>query len=390
MNINLAIVLVTTFVVFSSFYAPQPLLPFFSQHFSVSATTTAWLVTAPFLVLCAAPLFYGALLQRISAKILLLMAVTVLSVLQLTFAASETFTHLLFVRTLQALVYPAIFTAAVTYCSQAGDRREVSSRVALYIAITIVGGLGGRLISGLVSSWFHWTVVFQLIAGALLLCALLLLRIKPDSPTASDNNSTNHSKLSTVLKNRTFQSGYLLIFSTFFAFSATLTALPFRLVDLTPDVTPLQISLVYSGYSIGVIIATHTTGLASFFGGRVRAMTVALTVFLIGLATLAISDYPGSIAACFLTAGGMFLIHATLSGFLTSLQPDQASLINGVYISIYYIAGASGSILPLWIYNNAGWNSFLLFISSIAALGYLSLSRLIRESNRYPGNATKP
>ncbi len=306
---------------------------------------------------------------------MLLLASITLGLCQYWFAVADSFNELLLCRAIQSLLYPALFTAAVTYCSKAGPQSRIASRVSLYIAITILGGYLGRLSSGFMASWLHWTVVFKVMAVALCICAILLWFANTDKPARPQHNN---SGIAGLLRQPTFLAGFGLIFTTFFAFSATLNALPFRLVALDPNITAATISLVYSGYLPGIVIASNTSRLASYAGGRVRVMTIALVIFTSGLVLLYFPSVYWLMAVCFLTAGGFFLIHSTLSGYLTSLQPQQASMINGVYISVYYAAGAAGSLIPLWIYNDFGWTVFLIAISLTALIGFFSLRRLPR------------
>lgn len=380
-QLHLALVLFGTFSTFCAFYAPQPLLPLLTEYFSVPATTTALLITVVFVALCLAPLFYGALLQHVSAKLVLLLSMVLLSMTQWWFASAESFSVLMGSRLVQALLFPAIFTSAVTYCSQAGPANKVAQRVSLYVAVTILGGVFGRVASGFVASLYGWQLVFQLSGSLILLSAILLLGIKPDVPTRGKTKSKSIAY--EILVTPTFFFGYVLIFTTFFAFSALFNALPFRMVEIDPDISTATISLGYSGYVLGAIIAFNTSRIADWFGGRVVSMTVALCIFIVGLLLLLGSNVWWVIGNCFLTAAGMFLIHSTLSGFLTSLRPQHASVINGLYIGIYYGAGALGSVLPLWLYKQQGWLAFLFLITFVACFGFLSLKRLSLESKRH-------
>jgi len=371
---SFSVVLFTVLATFNTFYTPQPLLPYISDKYLVSPTTSALLLTVPFIFLCFSPVFYGALLNRVNARVLLITAVTILAVTQLTFAAANDFKWLMVSRTIQSLLYPAIFTAAVTYCSKAGPRKNVAHRVSLYVASTIIGGLSGRLASGFITSTYGWPTIFQINTASLLLCAVLLYFVAEDKSTES--KTSGKDALRAIISNATFISGYVFIFTTFFAFSATLNALPFRLVEIEPDITPANISLVYSGYILGVIIATNSRRLCDLAGGRVTAMTVALSGLLVSIVLLSPANLWWLVLMSFATAACMFMIHSTLSGFLVSLMPEHASMINGLYISIYYAAGALGSILPLSVYHYSGWYAFLVTIFIVAASGLLTLKRL--------------
>ena len=330
-----------------------------------------------FVALAVAPLGFGVALQRLPAQRLLVTATLLLGLLQFAFAAASSLPVLLGARALQALLYPALFTAAVTYCSRAGSPDAVARRVATYIATTILGGLSGRLIGGFVSDALGWRGTFVLLGCLLVACALALLGVARDPKVAATRGGAAASFA--ILREPAFAAGYALIFIVFFTFSGLLNALPFRLVEIDPEVPASRISLVYLGYLVGVGIALNLARLHGLAGGALRAMAAALALLLAGLALTGAPSIGVLIAAGFLTSAGMFTIHATLSGYLNALRPAEASLVNGLYISIYYAAGALGSVAPLWVYQHLGWHAFLGAMLIACAAGFGPLRRLARQ-----------
>lgn len=375
-GLSFRIVLLTTFASFCAFYAPQPLLPLLSRQFDVSSTWSALLITVPFVFLAIAPLAYGLFLQQASAQRLLAIACLLLGLLQFVFAYGDTFNTLLISRAAQGVLFPAIFTAAVTYCSKAGEQKAVASRVALYIATTILGGMSGRLIGGFLSGLMGWRFTFQTLGAVLIGCSILLMLLVRDSSVQAP--ARHDRPLAGIVADRRFIAGFSLIFSSFFTFSACLNALPFRLVELDETISPSRISLVYLGYLIGVVLALNVESINRRLGGTLPAMRVALGVFIAGLLLMLVPDEFALVGIMFLPCAGMFLIHATLSGYLNNLAPDLAGIVNGLYISLYYAAGAIGSVLPLWIYHQAGWSLFLASVTAVCATGFISLASLRR------------
>lgn len=347
------IVLANTFAAFCAFYAPQPLLPFFAAEFQASPARVALLLSVCFVALAIAPLVYGAALQRFSAQRLLTIATLSLALLQFAFAAGQTLNHLLAARCAQALLFPAIFTAAVTYCSRASDASAIARRVSTYVACTILGGLAGRLVGGMLSDAVGWRTTFVVLGLQLLLCAAALTRTDRDQKLPRSTSSWSASLA--ILSTPTFAAGYTLIFLTFFVFSGLLNALPFRLVEIDPTMPSSTISLVYLGYLVGVVIALNIARIGALLGGAARAMLMALMLFVAGLALGLLPSVAILIAAGFLTSAGMFTVHATLSGALNASRPERSSLVNGLYIAIYYSAGALGSLLPLALYQHTDW-----------------------------------
>ena len=368
--------LATTFASFCAFYAPQPLLPAFAAEFDAAPSTVALLLTACFAALAVAPLGFDMVLQRFSARRLPVVAAAALGLLQLAFAAADGIAGLLGARALQGLLYPAILTAAVTYCSRAGDADAVAARVATYVATTITGGLCGRLIGGFVSAALGWRATFVLLGLMLIACAAALRLGARDQSLPATRGGVGASL--GILRTPAFAAGYALIFLVFFAFSGLLNALPFRLVDVDPDVPASTISLVYLGYLVGVGVSLNVARVHAALGGPVRAMGIALALFAAGLVLSDVRSVAVLVGAGFLTSAGMFTVHATLSGYLNGLRPDAASLVNGLYISIYYAAGALGSVAPLAVYQHAGWEAFLGAMLAACLAGAAPLALLAR------------
>ena len=376
------IVLLTTFAAFCAFYAPQPLLPAFAAEFGASPATAALLLSVCLAALAIAPLGFGVVLQRFGARALLSASAGLLGALQLAFAAADGFAWLLGARAAQALLYPAVFTAAVTYCSRAGEADAVARRVATYIATTILGGLSGRLIGGFVSDALGWRATFALLGALLLGCAALLLVAARDQPLPAAPGGARGALA--LLAAPAFAAGLALIAIVFLTFSGLLTALPFRLVEIDPGVDASTISLVYLGYLVGVGVSLNVARVHAALGGPVRAMGAALALLGAGLGASAAPSVAVLVAAGFLTSAGMFTVHATLSGYLNGLRPDQAGLVNGLYISVYYAAGALGSFAPLWLYQAVGWGGFLGAMLATCLAGSLPLALLARARRRAP------
>ena len=70
--------------------------------------------------------------------------------------------------------------------------------------------------------------------------------------------------------------------------------------------------------------------------------------------------FHGLVAMMFFLAAGFFLIHALLSGLANHLAPEHKGVVNGLYVSIYYLSGALGSWIPSYIYEALRWHGMIL------------------------------
>lgn len=369
-------ILLNTILALSALYAPQPLLPTISQEFQVSREAAAALTTITFIPLAIAPLLYGYLLESISATRLLKLAVPLLAISELLFAATSSFPMLLLLRLLQGLLIPAILTALMTYLSQHSSRKTIQRTMSIYIAATIFGGFIGRATSGLIASWFGWQYSFIVLAFSLLLGSALLYRL-PEADNLKLVRPHPQALLQTLRK-PAFLPIYLSIFCLFLVFAAVMNYLPFRLIELSEHADELRIGLIYSGYTMGILTSLGAPAICRWLKGETRAIQLGFLAFCATLFGLATGQVWLLFCTMFLFCAAMFLVHATASGLVNRLADnDNRGLTNGLYVAFYYSGGAIGSFAPGLVYRLADWHGFLLVLAMICLLGYLC-SRTIK------------
>ena len=362
---NLVIALIATVISFSTLYIPQPMLPLLAEQFGVSAGDAGLLMTVAMLPLACAPIFYGYFLQAVPAKLMLLVALSLLALNQLCFYFATEFWHLVGLRLLQGLLLPAIFTALMTYCASMVPPAMVRRAMGYYIGATILGGFAGRLAGGVFASGFDWRMAFVVMGLLQLLPLLLLLKVEADA----DINFARLDRKSIlrVLGDRNYRYMFAALATVFFVFSGILNNVPFHLQDIDPGATPLLISLLYLGYLIGAPVSFFSEGISNRLGDPRRGLLLGLAVHAAGLVMLLYVAFSGLVATMFLLAAGFFLIHALLSGLANFLAREHKGVVNGLYVSIYYFSGALGSWLPGYFYEGFGWKAMILVFMSILA-----------------------
>jgi len=381
---SFSIVLITTFVGFCSFYAPQPLLPTFAQHFDVSATASAWLLTLPFICLAIGPIVVGTFLQTASAQRVMTAGCLILSVALVGFVVSTEFEWLLFFRAMQSLMLPIIFTAAVTHCSRAGSPDNRQARIAFYITATIVGGFSGRIIGGFLGDAYGWQAPFIVFAVLSFSCGVAIWFWVEH--IALDEKPLNVYAVFALIRRADMRSGLTFVFATFFTFAGTLNAIPFRLVELDPGISSTRISLVYIGYSVGILIPIAMQWMVRRMGGELPTLLLGYAFLLLGLIGLFIPSVNFMLVVFLVLSFGMFTIHATTAGLLNKLHADNASLVNGAYISNYYSAAAIGSVFPVWVVYQFGWTVFVamqLCVAAVALWCWSNLKRALDDTCKY-------
>jgi len=371
---NLWIALVATVISFSTLYIPQPMLPLLAEQFGVSAGEAGLLMTVAMLPLAFAPIVYGYILQAVPARLMLMVALSLLALNQCCFYFASEFWHLVGLRLLQGLLLPAIFTALMTYCASMVPSSMVRRAMGFYIGATILGGFSGRLAGGIFASAFDWRSAFVAMGLLQLLPLLLLLRV--DSDASINFARLDSSSISRVLRNRNYRFMFLSLATVFFVFSGILNNVPFHLQDIHPAATPLIISMLYLGYLIGAPVSFVSESIVRKLGDERKALFLGLVIHAFGLVMLLLVAFKGLVAMMFFLAAGFFLIHALLSGLANHLASEHKGVVNGLYVSIYYFSGALGSWLPGYLYEAIGWQGMILVLLAILMVCGWSILRV--------------
>ncbi len=367
---ELYILLMAAILTLATMYLPQPLLSSIQKSFpSHSDAHIALLMTVVFIPLSIAPLIYGAFLSSFSTKRILFTSVCLLFVSSLGLYFVESFAFVLFFRLIQGLVVPAMLTSLMAHLSAQYQGPVLQQIMATYIAATILGGLIGRIFSGIIASAFSWQTSFCVLAGALGLLLFLISSLQEQSQ--STFNKFTLAEFHDILHTKGIKRLLFIESMCFFVFVALATYLPFFLTQIDKNISEWRIGLMYLGYGMGIIIALQSRNIISRVGGSVRSIRLGVCIFMLSLMLFLIPHVYCIFAAMFILCSGQFLEHSITPGLVNRICPYNRSAVNGLYLSIYYMGGALGSYIPGFIYEYYGWTTFIAF------LGVLLLAALV-------------
>jgi YNFM family putative membrane transporter len=372
----MAAILFTTILTLSALYVPQPLLPVLSAEFGVSRETAAFLTTIAFIPLSIAPLFFGALLESVSARKMLRWAVFLLAVTEGLMFLVEPFAWLMALRLVQGLLIPAMLTSLMTYVSQVTARSDMARAMSWYIAATILGGFAGRAFSGLIASLFHWRFSFLLLGVGLLVAWVWLGRIADAGSVQLAR--PNLKTIGKILSDPVVRTTYAMVFCFFLVFAAVMNYLPFRLTELSSNADEFRIGLAYSGYLMGIAVSLNAVRIHRLCGGAERVMVGALAFFIMALLIMVIPQIWALVGGMFLLCGASFLTHATATGCLNRHLSKSKGVVNGLYVAFYYGGGAIGSYLPGYVYRDFGWGGFIVLLIAVLVTALLLAVHLFR------------
>ncbi|WP_321314484.1 MFS transporter [Halarcobacter sp.] len=370
---KLIIIVYTITILLSVMYATQPLQPLLAKEFDVSMTKASTFTAVIMLFLAISPIIYGYILESVKTKTVLKIALITLLITNFALSLANSYEIFLTIRTIEAIVIPAILTGAMTILAK--DKENTKLNMSIYVAATVFGGMVGRVFSGFIAEEFGWRIVFISLSFALLLAYYLISKIE----FRGDAELVKPKMLDIVhiLKDKRYIVIYTLMFIVFFVFAGLLNILPFRIKELLPNTSETQIGLLYLGYGMGIIISLTIHKIINFFKKEIRTIVAGLSIFLISTLMFLSTNALILFSVVFIFCVGMFTIHTVSTRLANSLKASQRGLTSGMYLSFYYIGGAVGSIIPAIVYDKFGWNMTILLFATLLVfiMFFILLSR---------------
>ena len=274
----------------------------------------------------------------------------------------------LFFRVIEALIVPAILTSLMSILANI-DKENIKFNMSIYVASTVFGGLVGRIFSGFIATNLSYEFVFYSLSLAILVSIYFISKLSYEGEaTISKPKITDVME---ILKDKRFLIIYFLMFCVFFVFSGVLNILPFRVKEISSNVSEFQISLLYLGYGMGILISLNSSKIVIYFKNELNTILFGLIFFLFITIFLIQENIIFIFLLIFLFCVGMFTVHTVSTGLANSMKESQKSLTSGMYLSFYYLGGALGSFLPSIIYEKFGWNVVIYMFCIILLITFI-------------------
>ena len=353
-------------VTFLNLYAPQAVLPALAASFAVAPSRMGLAVTAPLLAVALVAPLAGLVSDRLGRKALILGACALLVVPTALIAGTHSLEAMLLWRFAQGALLPFIFPVAVAYIGDECPGAEGIRAASWYSTGSILGGFGGRAIAGLVTDLLgDWRMAFLVLAvlaaASAVLIAVLLPRERNFQPVRPEP-----ALYRAHLRNPRLLSICAVGFGMLFANVATFTFVNFHLAAPPYSLTSAQLGLVFSVYLLGAVTTALSSRLTLRIGWR-KTLAAALLLAGAGLLLTLAPVTALAIAGLAGLSGGLFVVQALCIGFIGAVVPRGKSAAVGLYVTLYYIGGALGGVLPGAVWHSAGWPGVVALILAMLA-----------------------
>lgn len=368
------------FATFALLYCVQPMMPVFSKEFSVNASQSSLLISMSTFMLAFGLLMTGPISDAMGRKSIMVIALLLSALFTIISAVVHNWQLLLICRALVGLSLSGVAAVAMAYLNEEISPKHLGVAMGLYIGGNAIGGMSGRLISGVLIDFYSWHVVLGIMSILALVCAFLMWKLLPASkhfePTPIKFSKLLNGYLHHISQPRLpwlFLQGFLLMgaFVTLFNYIA------YRLIAPPYLLSQAWIGLLSIVYLSGIFSSTTFGSLADRYG-HARVLWIAIVIMLTGvIITLAM---PISIIfiGMVVFALGFFGAHTVTSSWIGRSATKAKGQASSFYLFCYYmgssIMGTAGG--HFWQTNQwdgvVGYISGILMVSLLVAL-YLKI-----------------
>lgn len=367
------------YATFSLLYCVQPLLPEFTRTFGVSPAQSALSVSVATAALAIAIFVAGFVSEGWSRHKLMTLSLTVSSLLTIIAAFLPSWHGLLIVRALEGLALGGVPAVAMAYLAEEVHPDGLGLAMGLYVGGTAIGGMSGRVISGILADFFSWRVAIGGIGVLGLLATLAFRALLPPSrrfvPRVGMGFTHHRTALTGHLRNRGLPFLFLMGFVLMGSFVTIYNYVGYRLIAAPFNLNQTEIGAIFVVYLTGVVASPWSGKMADVFG-RGRVLIAALVLMIAGVAMTLSTSLPVVIVGIACMTFGFFAGHSVASGWVGLLAKGAKGQAAALYLLAYYIGS---SVLGSWgghFWTIDGWRGvtglvFVLLVIGVGGAEYL-------------------
>jgi YNFM family putative membrane transporter len=342
---------------FTTIYITQPVLPILQTEFRVDAAHASLTISAVIFGIALSNLPLGSTADRYAIRPIILAGGCVVAGCGFLCALVEGLSALIAVRFVQGLFVPCLTTCVAAYLAKTLPLEQLNVVMGSYVSATVAGGLGGRLLGGFIHPPFHWRYAFVTASVLVLITTLVVYRWLPAEKRRFRSGTDTVGFLQLIGKPDLLRI-FSVSFSAFFVFSSVFNYLPFYLSKPPFAASTEVITLTYSAYLIGIVVAPLAGKLSNRIG---NGSTMALGAIVLGfsLAATLIRFLPVIAISLATICAGFFSIHASAAGALNRRLTSSRGRANALYVLFYYLGGFIGISLSGYAYLARGWSGLV-------------------------------
>ncbi|MBW7984408.1 YNFM family putative membrane transporter [Enterobacillus tribolii] len=365
---------------FALLYCVQPILPVLSHDFGVSPASSSLSLSVSTGLLAVGLMFTGPLSDAIGRKPVMVVALLLAACCTLICAFMNSWNGILLMRALIGLSLSGVAAVAMTYLSEEIHPSFVAFSMGLYISGNSIGGMSGRLVSGVLTDFFSWRITLGVIGLIALAAAFMFWRILP----ASRHFRAIPLRPRTLLINfrlhwhdrglpLLFAEGFLLMGS----FVTLFNYIGYRLLSQPYFLSQAIVGVLSVVYLTGSYSSPKAGSLTGKYG-RGPVLSVSILIMLCGLLITALTPLTAVFIGMMLFTTGFFAAHSVASSWIGRRARRAKGQASSLYLFCYYVGSSVAGTLGGVFWYRYGWPGIVVFLALMLVLALWLAQRLKR------------
>jgi len=379
-KVNLA-VFSAGFSVFLLMYAVQPLLPIFTREFHISAATSSLALSLTTGCLAISMLAIGAVAEGWSRKPL--MSVSLLSAALLTLLSSviHDWPMFLLIRAIEGIAIAGLPALAMAYLGEEIHPDDVGVSMGLYVGSGALGGMTGRLLTGVMTDLFSWRPTLAAIGGLGIVAAAIFSVSLPASARFQPRSLSMEALVRSykahlddpVIRALMIEAGIVLgTLVTVYNYSS------FRLLAPPYLLSQTAVGSVFGLYVFG-FFSSSLMGILSHRFSRPFLLRVGLTTMMLGVAATLLRPLLMVIIGMGLVTIGFFASHSVASSWVGLRAREGKAQASALYLFFYYMGASIAGSVGGFFWSAYAWRGVAAFLIVLLIVAFTLARTFLRE-----------
>ena len=378
-KINLA-VFSAGFSVFLLMYAVQPLLPIFTREFGVNAATSSLALSVTTGCLAVSMLVIGAVAEGWSRKPLMSASLLAAALLTLLSSVVREWPMFLFIRAIEGIAIAGLPALAMAYLGEEIHPDDVGVSMGLYVGSGALGGMSGRLLTGLMTDLFSWRPTLAAI-GLLGVAAAAIFSVSLPASAQFQPRSLSMRTLIGSYKSHLRDPVMLALVMEAGIVLGTLVAVynysTFRLLAPPYLLSQTAVGSVFGLYVFG-FFSSSLMGFLSHRFSRSFLLRVGLATMALGVGATLMRPLAMVIVGIALVTIGFFASHSVASSWVGLRAREGKAQASALYLFFYYMGASTAGTAGGFFWTAYAWNGVAAFLVVLLVVAFVLAGRFLR------------
>lgn len=353
------------FATFAQLYSSQSVLPQISQTEGITADVAALSISAATAGLGISVLGWAALADRFGRVRIMECSAIVAALLGLVTPFAPTWELLLALRAVEGLALGALPALSIAYLAEEIHHKYVAVAAGTFISGNTVGGMTGRILSGIIGEQFGWRQGMVAVAIMCALAAVAFVIIVPKSrgfvPVRERIREGEQivpwaRRLSANLTKPKLWVVYAVAFVIMGCFVSMYSYLSYRLEHAPFNVPTTIVSFLFITYLVGTF-SSRRAGTLVMRIGAAKVLTLGIGLMIVGATVTLIPNPITTIFGLAVFTYGTFTVTPVLNTLTAAVATIGKAQASALYQFFYY---SGSSFLGWWcgvVFDRIGWTA---------------------------------